>query len=294
VSVVIPTRNRVGLLRRCLETITPAMARTPAEIVVVDNDSSDPETLDYLAAVDGGIARVLRVPGVFNFSRLNNAAAAVASGDYLCLLNNDIEALDDQWLEEMLSRIVEPDVGAVGATLLWPTGVVQHAGVVLGPNLGAVHAFNDRMQEDCGYADMLAAARECSAVTAACLLTRKADYLAVGGMDEVFFPVNFNDVDYCLKLRALGRRLVVTPHARLLHLESASRGNDQSADRAGRMQRELRSLRARWLTPIVNDPYYNPSLSLDSIPFSALAWPPRDRAARFNQAAQPVSIPLGL
>jgi O-antigen biosynthesis protein len=141
---------------------------------------------------------------------------------------------------------------------------------------------------------MLSVARECSAVTAACLLTRKADYLAVGGMDEIFFPVNFNDVDYCLKLRALGRRVVVTPHARLLHLESASRGSDQSADRAGRMHRELRSLRARWLGPIVNDPYYNPSLSLDSIAFSALAWPPRGRAARLNQPAQPASIPLGM
>lgn len=294
VSIVIPTRNRVGLLRRCLETIAPALVRTPAEIIVVDNDSSDPETLDYLAAIDGKIARVLRVPGVFNFSRLNNAAAEAASGDYLCLLNNDIEALDDRWLDEMLSRIAEPDVGAVGATLLWPTGVIQHAGVVLGPNLGAVHAFNDRMQDDCGYADMLSVARECSAVTAACLLTRKADYLAVGGMDEIFFPVNFNDVDYCLKLRALGRRIVVTPHARLLHLESASRGSDQSPDRAGRMQRELRSLRARWLGPIVSDPYYNPSLSLDSIAFSALAWPPRDRTARLNQPAQPASIPLGM
>ncbi len=294
VSIVIPTRNRVGLLRRCLETIAPALVRTPAEIIVVDNDSSDPETLDYLAAIDGKIARVLRVPGVFNFSRLNNAAAAVASGDYLCLLNNDIEALDDCWLEEMLSRIAEPDVGAVGATLLWPTGIIQHAGVVLGPNLGAVHAFNDRMQDDCGYADMLSVARECSAVTAACLLTRKADYLTVGGMDELFFPVNFNDVDYCLKLRALGRRVVVTPHARLLHLESASRGSDQSPDRAGRMHRELRSLRARWLGPIVHDPYYNPSLSLDSIAFSALAWPPRDRAARLNQPMQPALIPLGM
>lgn len=294
VSVIIPTRNQAGLLRRCLETVAPALERCDAEIIVVDNDSSDAETLDYLAAIDGLAANVVRVPGVFNFSRLNNAAVAAARGDYLCLMNNDIEALDDRWLEEMLGRIAEPDVGAVGATLLWPSGVIQHAGVVLGPNLGAAHAFTDRMQDDTGYGGLLSVARECSAVTAACLLTRKSDYLAVGGLDEAFFPVNFNDVDYCLKLRALGRRIVLTPHARLLHLESASRGSDQRPDRAGRMQRELRALRARWLEAIVDDPCYSPLLSLDSIPFSALAWPPRSRAARLNRPPQPVAVPSGL
>jgi GT2 family glycosyltransferase len=190
--------------------------------------------------------------------------------------------------------MVSPDVGAVGATLLWPSGVIQHAGVVLGSNFGATHAFTDRMQDDPGYAGMLTVAHECSAVTAACLLTRKVDYLAVGGMDEIFFPVNFNDVDYCLKLRAMGKRIVITPHARLLHWESASRGADERPDRAGRMQRELRTLRARWLEALVSDPYYNPNLSLDSIPFSALAWPPRDRSARTNASPQPTKVPSGM
>jgi GT2 family glycosyltransferase len=294
VSIIIPTRNQADLLRRCLETIAPAVERASAEIIVIDNDSSEPDSLTYLASIERRTARVLRVPGFFNFSRLNNIAASAANGEHLCLLNNDIEAIDHLWLEEMLGRIAEPDVGAVGATLLWPSGVVQHAGVVLGPNLGATHAFTDRLQDDCGYADQLTVAHECSAVTAACLLTRKADYLAVGGMDEVNFPVNFNDVDYCLKLRALGRRIVVSSHARLLHLESASRGSDQRPDRAGRLQRELRALRARWLETIVNDPYYSPLLSLDSIPFSALAWPPRADAARFNRAPQAVAIPPGM
>lgn len=292
VSVIIPTRNHVALLRRCLETITPAVERFGAEIIVVDNDSSDAETLKYLALIDGAEATVIRARGPFNFSRINNLAARAAKGDLLCLLNNDIEALDDAWLAEMVSRIVEPDVGAVGATLLWPSGIFQHAGVVLGPGLGASHAFTDRMNDDHGYAGMLSVARECSAVTAACLLTRKADYLAVGGMDEMAFPVNFNDVDYCLRLRASGRRIVVTPDARLLHLESASRGTDQRSDRAARMQRELRMLRARWLETIVNDPYYSPLLSLDPIPYSALAWPPRDRAARTNGPPNAVEIPL--
>jgi GT2 family glycosyltransferase len=150
------------------------------------------------------------------------------------------------------------------------------------------------VQDDCGYAGMLNVARETSAVTAACLLTRKADYLAVGGLDEVNFPVNFNDVDYCLKLRALGRRIVVSPHARLLHLESASRGSDQRPDRANRLQRELRALRARWLEAIIDDPYYSPLLSLDPIPFSALAWPPRSAGLRVNRPPRAVDIPRGL
>jgi GT2 family glycosyltransferase len=209
------------------------------------------------------------------------------------LLNNDIKAFDHLWLQEMLARMVEPDVGAVGALLLWPSGVVQHGGVVLGPNFAATHAFNDRLQSDPGYVDLLRVAHECSSVTAACLLTRRSDYLAVGGMDELRFPVNFNDVDYCLKLRAAGKRIVFTPHARLLHLESASRGTDTAPDRTARFEGELRALRARWGECLINDPYYNPMLSLDRVPFSALAWPPREMAARIQNPGSPCEIPPG-
>lgn len=145
ISIVIPTRNQAGLLRRCLETIAPATGRTSAEIIVVDNDTADTDALDYLASIDGKVASVLRVAGAFNFSRLNNLAVSKARGDHILLLNNDIEALDDQWLDEMLGRMVESDVGVVGATLLWPSGIIQHAGVVLGPSLGATHAFTDRV-----------------------------------------------------------------------------------------------------------------------------------------------------
>ena len=138
---------------------------------------------------------------------------------------------DDNWLDEMLSRIMEDNVGAVGALLLWPSGVVQHGGFVLGSSLESsmaalrvADAFNDRMDDDPGYCDLLQVAHECSAVTAACMLTRRSDYIDVGGMDEMRFPVHFNDVDYCLKLRALGRRIVFTPHARLVHHRSAVAG----------------------------------------------------------------------
>ncbi len=225
---------------------------------------------------------MLRVGGPFNFARLNNRAAAVAGGEILCLLNNDIQALDDLWLDEMLSRIADADVGAVGALLLWPSGVVQHGGVVLGPKFEAAHAFRDRIDGDGGYGDLLRVAHECSAVTAACLMTRRRDYLEVGGMDETHFPVNFNDVDYCLKLRARNRRIVFTPDARLTHRESASRGLDHSPDRRPRLERELRNLRAKWGAVLAADPYYNPILGLDPNPFSALAWPVRDIGPRVN------------
>ena len=237
--------------------------------------------------------RVLRVPGEFNFPRLNNYAAELAQGEILCLLNNDIKALDETWLDEMLSRMVEPEVGAVGALLVWPSGVVQHGGVVLGPSFAAAHAFNDRIAADVGYGDLLRVAHECSAVTAACLLTRRRDFLEVGGMDEVRFPVNFNDVDYCLKLRANGKRIVFTPHARLIHLEAASRGADVRTDQEQRFERELQNLRTKWGAVLAADPYYSPILSRDPIPFSALAWPIGPMEPRVNKPPVPVHVPCG-
>lgn len=292
-TIVIPTRDRHELLRSCIESIRPAAERRSAEIIVVDNDSSDPDCLEYLAQIDGNEASVLRLPGPFNYARLNNAAAEAARGDVLCLLNNDIKALDDAWLDELLGRLAEPDVGAVGALLLWPSGIVQHGGVVLGPKFAAIHAFNDRISNDPGYGDLLRVAHECSAVTAACLVTRRSDYLAVGGLDEIRFPVNFNDVDYCLKLRAAGKRVVLTPHARLLHFESASRGSDKHPDRRSRFERELQNLRAKWPAVLADDPYYSPVLSLDDRPFSALAWPAREMTPRLGAQLSEVPVPPG-
>jgi O-antigen biosynthesis protein len=292
-TIIIPTRNRRNLLQDCIESIRPATERLEAEIIVVDNDSADPDTLDYLADIDNRIAKVLRVPGYFNFARLNNCAAEAADSDVLCLINNDIKALDDDWLAELLGRIAAPDVGAAGAMLIWPSGVVRHGGVVLGPNFAAAHAFNDRVESDVGYVDLLRVAHECSAVTAACLVTRRCDYLDVGGMDEIRFPIHFNDVDYCLKLRARGKRIVFTPHARLLHRESADRAPNVLAERNGRFERELQSLRAKWGNVLAADPYYSPMLSLDPIPFSALAWPARAMEPRTNVPPVPTEIPPG-
>jgi GT2 family glycosyltransferase len=278
VSVIVPTRDRVDLLRRCIESIMPALARIEAEVIVVDNGSTDPATLAYLDSLARAGAEVVRDSGPFNYARLNNRAVEIAQGDVLALLNNDIEALDDDWLSEMLSRLVEPNVGAVGAKLLWPSRIVQHGGVILGVNLGAGHAFNDVMDGAPGYSDLLCVAREVSAVTAACLLTRREHFVAVGGFDEIRFPVNFNDVDYCLKQIAAGRRIVFTPHATLVHHESASRGSDVEPDRAARFKGELRALRDRWSDALAADRFYSPMLSLDGAPYGALAWPPRIRS----------------
>jgi O-antigen biosynthesis protein len=293
VSILIPTRDRVDLLRPCLDSLRRTINLKEAEVIVIDNDSSDPETASFLAEIAEQRVRVAPFSGTFNFSRMINSAASIATGEFILLLNNDVEAISPGWLDEMMSRIAEPDVGAVGATLLWPSRVVQHGGVVLGLNFAAGHAFNERIDGDPGYADLLNVAHECSAVTAACLLTRRKLFLDVGGLDGVHFPVNFNDVDFCLRLRALGYRIVFAPHAKLLHRESASRGRDINPDASSRFQGELRNLRSAWGEALLNDPFYNPMLSLDGIPFSALAWPPRSAAARQPRGIARRPIPPG-
>jgi GT2 family glycosyltransferase len=293
VAIIVPTRDRVDLLSTCIESVqrfTPDVAK---EIIIVDNDSSDAETRAYLQRAAARGVKVLEVPGPFNYSRLNNRAVATISAEYVCLLNNDVQVIEPNWLLELLSRLADPSVGAAGATLIWPNDIVQHGGVTLGPYFGAVHAFNDRIREDPGYCDLLHVARECSAVTAACMLLRRSDYLAVNGMDEALFPVNFNDVDLCLKLRARGYRIVVTPHTALLHFESATRGADRSAFDRERAARELAGLRARWGETVANDPFYNPQLNLDGTPYSGLAWPPRSYEARTRFSAAPREIPPG-
>ena len=164
-------------------------------------------------------------------------------------------------------------------------------GLVLLPRTHSTIGFR---RSDAGYGDLLNVADECSAVTAACMVTWRRDYLAVGGMDEVRFPVNFNDVDYCLKLRALGRRIVFPPHAKLVHLESAGRGSKIKTSEKSRFDRELQNLRMKWGDTLATDPYYNPMLSgLDPVPFSALAWPAREFSPRVNAPPVPLQIPSG-
>lgn len=294
VSILVPTRDRVDLLRPCLDSIERTTAEDNVEILVADNGSAQAETRDYLEALNRRGIRIARVPGPFNFARIINAAASVASGELLLLCNNDIEAMEPGWLSEMVDRAADPTVGAVGAVLHWPSGVVQHGGVTLGSNFAVAHAFDDRREDEPGYADMLRVAHECSAVTAACLLTPRARFFELGGFDATTFAVDFNDVDYCLRLRAQGLRVVLTPHARLLHHESASRGEARRPDQVARRERELAALRLRWGDALLADPFYSPLLTLEGRPYSGLACPVRDLAPRSPRMPPPWAAPFGI
>ncbi|MBY0335259.1 MAG: glycosyltransferase family 2 protein [Acetobacteraceae bacterium] len=266
VSVIIPTRDRGELLGPCLEGLLRRTDHPALEILVADNGTEQPLALAVLhrAAQDPRV-RVLRMDGPFNFSRLNNHAAAAARGDILLLLNNDTEVLHPDWLTEMAAQASRPGIGAVGAKLLYPDGTVQHAGVLLGtgwPGGVAGHLYPGAGQDDPGPWDQLRVVRSVSAVTAACLAVRRELFLGVGGFDEEALAVAFNDVDLCLKLQARGLRNLWTPHAVLLHKESASRGDDMTGERRDRFWREVAVMRERWGDVLDDDPYWNPNLSL--------------------------------
>lgn len=288
VDILIPTRDRLDLLKPCLESLCSVTRPGRWRVWIIDNDSRASETHAYLQAfAASGRGEVIQAPGPFNYARINNLAAAMTSSALLCFLNNDVEITDPDWLETMASCLWEPDVAAVGARLLWPSGVVQHAGVILGSGFAAAHGYDHHLATDAGFADGLLVEREGSAMTAACLLMRRAEFEAVGGFDERAFPVAFNDVDLCLKLRARGRRIVWTPHATLIHKESQSRGQEDNPEKARRARRELENLRTRWGRTLAADPYYHPSLNLNSHPFSGLAMPPGSLEPRLNLPPRP-------
>jgi GT2 family glycosyltransferase len=277
VTLVVPTRNARALVETCVRSVRRLTRYASYEIHLVDNGSDAP---DALAAFDSlalaGDVVLHRDPRPFNFSALNNAAVRRTEADVVCLLNNDVEALHAEWLEEMVSVALQPGVGAVGAKLFYPDGRIQHGGVLIGLHGAADHAYAGAPGDAPGHAQQLLVRREVSAVTAACLVVRRALYLEVGGLDEEAFPVAFNDVDFCLKLRERGYRNVWTPHARLVHHESASRGKRLLPAQKARADRELAALRTRWAAALLDDPYHSPNLSLSSnVP--RLAWPPRER-----------------
>ncbi len=282
VSLIIPTRDQAEMLERCISSLQRFTLWPRLEILVIDNDSVQTKTKSYFRKLSKQGVKVLSYPGSFNFSAINNHAVNAANGEIVGLINNDIEALHEGWLEEMLSHLMSPGVGAVGAKLLWPNGMVQHGGVLLGMGNVAGHFGNLLADTDWGDHGRNQLVQQVSAVTAACLLIRKRDYLAVGGLDERAFPVAFNDVDLCLKLRKKGKTIVWTPHAQLLHAESASRGKEDTPQKRARAQREIDQLRLRWGSTLLRDPAYHPSLSLDSSShaFGALALPPRKRLPR--------------
>ena len=262
VSVVVPTRDRAALLATVLDGLFAATDYPRIEAVVVDNDSAEPQTRALFSQHDRDPRfRVVPVPGAFNFSELCNRGAAAARGAVLLFLNNDVEMVEPGWLRELASIAVDPGVGAVGAKLLYPDGTLQHGGIVLGIGGVAGHSHLGLPGDDPGYFARMALAQEVSAVTGACLAIRAGVFAEVGGFDAEALKVAFNDVDLCLRLRAAGYRIVWTPHARLIHHESKSRGPEDTPEKRARFEAESRVMRERWGPQLRSDPYYNPNLS---------------------------------
>ncbi|WP_241510384.1 glycosyltransferase family 2 protein [Burkholderia seminalis] len=275
VTVIIPTRDGGLLLKKCILSIFDGTTYENLEIVVVDNQSKDRETVDFLQSLSlKGNVTVLKYDFPFNYSAINNFAEKHASGDVLCFLNDDVEAIESDWLREMISHALRPDIGAVGAKLLYADGFVQHAGVVMGIGGFASHAHRLYPATHPGYVGRAALVQNFSAVTGACLVMRREVFREVGGFDEENLPVAFNDVDLCLRVREAGYRVVWTPYAVLHHFESYSRGDDQmSAEKRARFNREKRFMLSRWKTDQLDDPYYNQNLTLDREDFTIADFP---------------------
>jgi GT2 family glycosyltransferase len=248
------------------------------EIIIVDNASDDPATLNLLEQVSSEPdVRVVRYDAPFNYSAINNLAAGHARGDLFCFLNNDIEVIDGSWLSEMVSHAIRPEIGAVGAMLLYPDNRIQHAGVLLGPGGVANHAFCGLPAEAPGYFNRARLTQNYSAVTGACMVVRKQVFNQVGGFNEQDLPIAFNDVDFCLRVRAAGYRNLWTPFARLCHHESISRGSENTPEKQKRFAREIDYMRQKWGPVLDDDPAYSTNLALTIPPFD-LAWPPRSLA----------------
>jgi GT2 family glycosyltransferase len=278
VSLVIPTRDRVDLLRTCVESLLERTDYPDFELVVVDNQSRDPEALAYLASLEAdGRARVLRYDAPFNYSAINNWAVARCDGAIIGLLNNDLEVISPGWLREMASHALRPEIGAVGAMLYYPDDTMQHAGVILGIGGVANHAYLGQPRGWPGHGGRAKVAQNLSAVTGACLVVRRAAFERVGGLDESL-EVAFNDVDFCLRLRAAGLRNVWTPFAEFYHFESASRGSDDTPEKAARFRGEVERMQSRWQEQLYWDPAYNPNLTLFGTDFG-YGFPPRVRPA---------------
>ncbi len=272
VSLIIPTRNGLCLLRQCIDSVKTKTDYPNYEILVVDNQSDEAETIAYLRELDDtGLARVVSYDQPFNFSAINNFAVTQAAGTYLCFLNNDIEVIDRGWLAEMVSQAARPEIGAVGARLLYPDGRLQHGGVITGLGGVAGHAMKFLRTGSKGYNGRAVIAQNYSAVTAACMVVRRQVFERAGGFDFQNLGVAFNDVDLCLRIRELGYRNLWTPYAELYHHESASRGPEDTAEKQQRFTGEIAYMKERWGDGLLRDPAYNPNLTLDREDFS-LNW----------------------
>jgi GT2 family glycosyltransferase len=263
-TLIIPTRDRLDLLQACVNSVVAVSQRKDFEAIVIDNGSVEPRTLAFFEEVQKDQRfRVLTRPGPFNFSALCNDAAREARSESLVFLNNDTEVISADWLDRLLAWAALPEIGAVGAKLLYPDGGVQHAGVTLGIDGRAAHFQQNIARDEVGYFGRACAPHEISAVTAACLAVSKSKFDAVGGFDDQNLPIEYNDLDLCLRLSERGWKTVLEPRALLFHHESASRGASLSPDL--RYSKEFAYFTKRWLHKLRDDPYFHPALSLDSL-----------------------------
>ena len=271
ISIVIPNKDHVEDLERCVTSIFERSTYDNFEILIVENNSETQEIQDYYAKLrQMDKVRVLTYFGEFNYSAVNNFGVSKAEGEYVLLLNNDTQVITANWMEELLMYAQRGDVGAVGAKLYYADNTIQHAGVILGlgAHRTAGHCHYKQARQNLGYMGRLCYAQNLSAVTGACLMVKKSLFDEVGGLDESF-AISLNDVDFCLKLRAKGLLNVFTPFAELYHFESISRGLDDQGEKAQRYNRESERFREKWKAVLdAGDPYYNPNFSLDKSDFS--------------------------
>lgn len=275
VSLIIPTRNAVDLVRQCIESIHSKTTYRNYEIILVDNGSDDDESIKYFGFLETlpGV-RVIRDDSPFNYSALNNKAVSFANGEIVGLINNDIEVISPGWLDEMVSLAMQPGSGAVGARLWYPNDKLQHGGVIMGPLGLAGHSHKMLQRGHHGYFGRASLIQGFSAVTAACLIVKKSIFEEVGGLNEVDLKIAFNDVDLCLKIMEAGYQNIWTPNADLYHHESATRGYEDTPQKIERFNSEVSYMQKRWRKIIDNDPFYNPNLTLESEGFS-IGFPPR-------------------
>jgi glycosyltransferase involved in cell wall biosynthesis len=276
VSIIIPTFNELSLLRKCINSIKSKTAYKNYEIIVINNRSDDAKVIKYLhSMVQKRAIKVLDNDMPFNYSLLNNLAVKDSKGTVLCFLNNDIEVISTEWLSEMVSMALRPEIGAVGAKLFYPDGRIQHAGLILGLGGIAGHAFKRFPGSHHGQMGSLGLIQNFTAVTGACMVLEKSKFFEVNGFDQDNLPVAFNDVDICLKLLKAGYRNLWTPYAQLYHHESYTRGADFSPDKNERLKKESAFMIKSWRDLLYHDPAYNRNLTLEHEDFS-LAWPPRE------------------
>lgn len=274
ISVIIPTKDHRDDLKLCLDSIFTKSKYPNLELIIVENNSVEPETFAYYKELEAAHTNVKVVvwEDSFNYSKINNFGVTFASGEYLLFLNNDVELINDDCIEEMLSYCQRDDVGIVGARLLYPDNTIQHAGVVVGYGGIAGHTFIGLDYRDKSYFLRASCAQNYSAVTAACMMAKRTVFDEVGGFYDGL-AVAFNDIDFCMKVRATGKLVVYTPHAMLHHYESKSRGHEDTPEKVRRFQNEIKTFRQRWPEILENgDPYYNVNLTLRSSHFTLRDW----------------------